>query len=867
MSAGGAIALQAAAERPCWAAWGEQATADGKPIRKAFYGPGQQPLTLADARALAPRVGNGHASGVALVLGSEIMPGHSVGSVILHGCRDPQSGTLTPWAAYLVEEFRTHTEAWVSGTGLRLFFAYRTHERTLLQRHLNGAVHGRWEQPDGGVIELRLGGAASAIADLAAVLRIVPAEALAELIRGPGPTLQAPVTAETEPTQPPQPEASLGSTIPGALLTLPRWILWREVVRRGVKTKVPFTIHNRAADATKPTDWAGVADAMAVLERLPGGFDGLGIVLGDLGNGWFLIGIDLDSCIVDGVLAEWAKPFLDAAPSYTEVSPSGRGLKVFLMFRAEDVREFLDWIGVARTQWGCKRSIPGEADSTEHGPAIEIYCSHRFFTVTGNAWPQTPAEILVLDRVALQRLAALVPGTRRATRQRGNGEDLTLDASKAELDPEALNAKLEQAKRNNTRLRARWDGDTQGMRDTTGSAFDMAIGAHLKGARFSFAEMREACMQCPHGTGDKHRDDPRHWERIWTAPRLLRDDETEEYLAALDAEATLRAGGTKQVTDNRKAQAGTGSGGLGSGSGGGGASGGSVSSPLEAPLGADPSPSDRGNAPQTPPPEPPDDEGAPEPEPPPADREEEGEGPQQLELQPRQRRSSKSTRDMVPNELFMNDGHAQETLTAMVATMACGGAIFRQGEGDAQRGVVIRTLTEAEIKAMAVKGMKLSIPRGLLLPVPLTPADVQDFAEQRFDVVRLRKLPNKDEYVAQAADFRSDLAHRFIKSRLAGLRPLCGVAYAPIMRDDGSVVATSGYDATTRLWVVDGIPRLEIPERPTGENALVALSLLSKLLAEHPFEHKADHVAALAMLMVPALRASISNAPLLYQPP
>jgi len=100
-------------------------------------------------------------------------------------------------------------------------------------------------------------------------------------------------------------------------------------------------------------------------------------------------------------------------------------------------------------------------------------------------------------------------------------------------------------------------------------------------------------------------------------------------------------------------------------------------------------------------------------------------------------------RDTVRDDLLMNDGHAQATLNAMVATMARGGAIFRQGEGGVQHGVVIRTLTEAEIKAMTVKGMKVSIPRGLLLPAPLTAADVQDFAEQNFDVVKLRKLPEQ----------------------------------------------------------------------------------------------------------------------------
>jgi hypothetical protein len=44
---------------------------------------------------------------------------------------------------------------------------------------------------------------------------------------------------------------------------------------------------------------------------------GLGIQLGDLGDGLFLGGVDLDSCIDEsGCLAPWAEPFLAALDTY-----------------------------------------------------------------------------------------------------------------------------------------------------------------------------------------------------------------------------------------------------------------------------------------------------------------------------------------------------------------------------------------------------------------------------------------------------------------------------------------------------------------------------------------------------------------------
>lgn len=220
--------------------------------------------------------------------------------------------------------------------------------------------------------------------------------------------------------------------------------------------------------------------------------------------------------------------------------------------------------------------------------------------------------------------------------------------------------------------------------------------------------------------------------------------------------------------------------------------------------------------------------------------------------------SAFTVRSVVREQLVMNDGHAQETLKELAAVMATTGAIFQQGSGDAQRGVIIRALTEAEIKAM-----KVSMPHGLLLPAPLTAADVQDFAEQHFDVVKLRKLPNSGKYEARPADFRAELAHRFIKARLMALRPLCGVAYTPIIRSDGTIVTTPGYDAATQLWIVDAVPKLSVPQTPGRRDAEGALGCLRALVTEHPFEQEADRVAGVAQLMAPALRASMERAPML----
>ncbi len=181
------------------------------------------------------------------------------------------------------------------------------------------------------------------------------------------------------------------------LADLPRWVGWRPGVRTakdGTKspTKKPFDPkpgRRREAKTNDPTTWGTRADAQVWVGAEPLNFGGgIGIVLGDLGDGRFLAGIDFDSCFApDGALAGWAGKIVNAiaGQTYTEWSPSGTGLKSFFGIAAADVRPFLDAIEVAPNAWGCKRSPAGE-DGSGHGPAIEVYTAGRYFTTTGRRW-------------------------------------------------------------------------------------------------------------------------------------------------------------------------------------------------------------------------------------------------------------------------------------------------------------------------------------------------------------------------------------------------------------------------------------------------------------------------------------------------
>jgi putative DNA primase/helicase len=195
-----------------------------------------------------------------------------------------------------------------------------------------------------------------------------------------------------------------------ALAGEPRWVAWRNEPRGGKPTKVPYATDGKKAKADDPATWGTRAEAEASAARLVNeGSGGVGIQLGDLGNDVHLAGIDLDCCLgVDGVFAGWASAILDTVPSYAEVSPSGRGLKLFFFVASENVRWFLDSIGADRGQWGVRRGVPGE-DARDHGPAIEVYFSHRYFTVTDRRWAASSDRLVMLDHAALERLALLIP--------------------------------------------------------------------------------------------------------------------------------------------------------------------------------------------------------------------------------------------------------------------------------------------------------------------------------------------------------------------------------------------------------------------------------------------------------------------------
>jgi putative DNA primase/helicase len=92
-------------------------------------------------------------------------------------------------------------------------------------------------------------------------------------------------------------------------------------------------------------------------------------------------------------------------------------------------------------------------------------------------------------------------------------------------------------------------------------------------------------------------------------------------------------------------------------------------------------------------------------------------------------------------------------------------------------------------------------------------------------------------------------------------RPLVGIITTPTLRLDGSILAQP-YDPATRLLLIEPPPMPPIPERPSRDDALAAIKLLSSLLVEFPLVNDSSRAVALSALITPVARGAMQVAPM-----
>jgi hypothetical protein len=140
--------------------------------------------------------------------------------------------------------------------------------------------------------------------------------------------------------------------IPAKLAERKQWIVWRLENGR----KIPYQPTGAKARSNDPTTWYTLAECQAVVEQ----YSGLGFVFSKDDP---FTGIDLDNVYHDGEIADWAAAVLAELPTYAEISPSGRGIKLWLRAKLPDGK--------------------GKKLVVQDGQQIEVYDRGRYFAFTG----------------------------------------------------------------------------------------------------------------------------------------------------------------------------------------------------------------------------------------------------------------------------------------------------------------------------------------------------------------------------------------------------------------------------------------------------------------------------------------------------
>jgi putative DNA primase/helicase len=143
------------------------------------------------------------------------------------------------------------------------------------------------------------------------------------------------------------------ATLPTALAERDQFVLFRYSERDGKPTKVPYCARTpwREASTTDPSTWSSLDRALQMSHEA----DGIGFVFTAEDP---FVGIDLDGCITeDGEIEQWAAEIVETLDSYTERSPSGCALHVFVKAKLNGSRRRAD--------------------------KFEVYEDGRYFTLTG----------------------------------------------------------------------------------------------------------------------------------------------------------------------------------------------------------------------------------------------------------------------------------------------------------------------------------------------------------------------------------------------------------------------------------------------------------------------------------------------------
>lgn len=224
--------------------------------------------------------------------------------------------------------------------------------------------------------------------------------------------------------------------IPQALIERNQWVAWRSTKRPNGKTsKMPVDPHTGGgASTTTSSTWGSIDQAVACCKKK--NLAGIGFVFSSDDP---FVGIDLDDCLDPNTktLEPWAAEVVRTFDSYTEITPSGKGVHIL-----------------------AKGVLPGLGKKVG---AREIYDRSRFFTVTGNIVPGSRQTIEHRQQAVTDFYRSLIDNPD----QGGASATVPLARREEEILDLAMGAS------NGAKFKTLWDGNTQGYHSP--SEADLAL--------------------------------------------------------------------------------------------------------------------------------------------------------------------------------------------------------------------------------------------------------------------------------------------------------------------------------------------------------------------------------------------------------
>jgi len=257
------------------------------------------------------------------------------------------------------------------------------------------------------------------------------------------------------------------ANIPEELHSIDNWCVFRAEPKTQKDGSIRWTKPPLQSDGKTPAKvndsktWSSFQDCIEAM-AFDSTLDGIGFVLT---KGNELTAIDIDHCIINNEISQEVQNILDDINSYSELSPSGTGIRIL-----------------------CSGTIPDGLKGNK-SDAYEIYDSGRYVTITGQHIASTPKDIEerpeAITRYHKKYITKAAPEEPLFTSTASTGEERREEPPPAPEEPlsslsveEVVKQWLEYIKNNATnadKIIALWNGE--GITDH--SAADQALCNHL----------------------------------------------------------------------------------------------------------------------------------------------------------------------------------------------------------------------------------------------------------------------------------------------------------------------------------------------------------------------------------------------------